>query len=129
MLECVVEKHLITKVKELGGIAYKFTSPQRRSVPDRLVLQGRDRALRKLRSTLDFVAFSGMYDSVEQIREAELERWLSEIVAEAIHFVECKATGGKPTSGQQREHERLRALGFTVEVIDNIEEIDKRYVK
>lgn len=38
MLERVVEAHLIKRVKELGGIACKFTSPQRRSVPDRLVL-------------------------------------------------------------------------------------------
>jgi len=38
MLERVIEAYLVQKVKELGGIAYKFTSPQRRSVPDRLCL-------------------------------------------------------------------------------------------
>ena len=38
MLEKVIEAYLVQKVKELGGIAYKFTSPQRRSVPDRLCL-------------------------------------------------------------------------------------------
>ena len=31
-----VEAHLIKRIKQLGGTAYKFTSPQRRSVPDRL---------------------------------------------------------------------------------------------
>ena len=37
MREKEVEKYLIQQVrKELGGIAYKFTSPGRRSVPDRL---------------------------------------------------------------------------------------------
>jgi len=36
-----IEAHLVKKIKELDGIAYKFTSPQRRSVPDRLcVLPG-----------------------------------------------------------------------------------------
>jgi hypothetical protein len=38
MLEKHIEAHLIKRIKEYGGIAYKFTSPQRRSVPDRLVL-------------------------------------------------------------------------------------------
>jgi len=37
MREKQVEKYLIKQVrKELGGTAYKFTSPGRRSVPDRL---------------------------------------------------------------------------------------------
>lgn len=34
--ESVIEAHLVKRVKERGGIAYKFTSPSRRSVPDRL---------------------------------------------------------------------------------------------
>lgn len=33
-----IEAHLVQRVKAMGGIAYKFTSPSRRSVPDRLVL-------------------------------------------------------------------------------------------
>lgn len=33
-----VEKHLIKEVKKAGGRAYKFVSPGRRSVPDRIVL-------------------------------------------------------------------------------------------
>lgn len=36
--EAIIEAHLVRRVREAGGIAYKFTSPQRRSVPDRLVL-------------------------------------------------------------------------------------------
>ncbi len=31
-----IEAHLVKRIKQLGGIPYKFTSPQRRSVPDRL---------------------------------------------------------------------------------------------
>ena len=37
MLERDIEKALVNKVKRLGGIAEKFTSPAKRSVPDRLV--------------------------------------------------------------------------------------------
>lgn len=33
-----VEKRLCDRAREHGGIAYKFTSPGRRSVPDRLML-------------------------------------------------------------------------------------------
>ncbi|MDI5805976.1 VRR-NUC domain-containing protein, partial [Salmonella enterica subsp. enterica serovar Kentucky] len=40
----------------------------------------------------------------------------------------CKAPGKPPRADQLREHERLRALGFTVVVLDskNLEEILQR---
>jgi len=38
MDEKTVERALVKYVKDQGGIAYKFTSPNRRSVPDRLCL-------------------------------------------------------------------------------------------
>ena len=34
-------------------------------------------------------------------------------------FVECKAPGKPPRADQVREHERLRALGFSVVVLDS----------
>lgn len=37
MLEKFIEAALVRRVKELGGICEKFTSPGRRSVPDRIV--------------------------------------------------------------------------------------------
>ena len=37
MLEKVIEAVFVRRVKELGGMCEKFTSPGRRSVPDRLV--------------------------------------------------------------------------------------------
>ena len=41
MLERDIEAYLVKRVKDLNGIAYKFTSPQRRSVPDRMVILNR----------------------------------------------------------------------------------------
>ena len=38
MREKDIEQYLIKEVKKLGGIPYKFKSPQRRSVPDRLCI-------------------------------------------------------------------------------------------
>ncbi|EHY0365678.1 VRR-NUC domain-containing protein [Salmonella enterica] len=77
--ENLIEKHLVTEVKKAGGIAYKFVSPGRRSVPDRIVLLPGGRLV----------------------------------------FVECKAPGKPPRADQLREHERLRALGFSVVVLDS----------
>ena len=37
MLEKNIENALIRKVKQLGGMCEKFTSPAKRSVPDRIV--------------------------------------------------------------------------------------------
>ena len=37
MLERTIEQALIRRVKSLGGLCEKFTSPNKRSVPDRLV--------------------------------------------------------------------------------------------
>lgn len=37
MLESKIEKELVKKVKSLGGKCEKFTSPNNRAVPDRLV--------------------------------------------------------------------------------------------
>ena len=79
MDEKTVERELVKRVKEEGGIAYKFTSPNRRSVPDRLCL----------------------------------------LPGGKILFVECKAPGKKPTKLQAREHERLRAMGFEVVIVDD----------
>ena len=40
-----IEAYLVRKVKEAGGRAYKFTSPSRRGVPDRIILMPGGRAL------------------------------------------------------------------------------------
>lgn len=39
-------------------------------------------------------------------------------------WVELKAPGKKPRSGQLREHERMRRLGEDVRVIDTLEGVD-----
>ncbi|WP_205212605.1 VRR-NUC domain-containing protein [Burkholderia sp. IDO3] len=84
MLEKTVETYLVDRVRAAGGGAYKFSSPARVSVPDRIVVFPPAR----------------------------------------IYFVELKRPGGKPTRGQMREHERLRALGCDVRVIDSREAVD-----
>jgi hypothetical protein len=87
MLERDVEKALVAKIKKLGGECEKFTSPAKRSVPDRLVTLPGGR----------------------------------------IVFVECKRPGAKPTLKQLKDHERRRALGCTVYVIDTIQGVDDAF--
>lgn len=82
MLEKQIEQALVQRVKELGGICEKFTSPGRRAVPDRIVTLPGGRVV----------------------------------------FVECKAPGKRPTDLQLRDHERRRALGCDVRVIDSLEQ-------
>lgn len=43
-----------------------------------------------------------------------------ELVAKYFRFVEYKRPGEEPTPAQHKEHERYRALGFTVDVIDSL---------
>lgn len=40
-----------------------------------------------------------------------------------IIFVECKRPGEKPRKNQLRDHERRRALGCDVRVIDSLEQV------
>jgi hypothetical protein len=42
-----------------------------------------------------------------------------ETVARYFRFVEYKRPGAVPRASQQREHDRLRAMGFVVDVIDS----------
>jgi hypothetical protein len=87
--EASVEAAHRDSIKDAGGISFKFVSPQRRSVPDRLDLLPIPAAARH-------------------------------VVAQYVRFTECKRPGEKPTEAQQREHERLRALGYRVDVVDRI---------
>ena len=96
--EADIEEYLVKRVKERGGSAEKFTSPNRANVPDRLVLWPR---------------------TLRVAEGVEIEEH-----ARAM-FVECKAPGRVPTAGQQRDHERRRAMGFVVEVIDTLEGVDQ----
>ena len=83
MLECDIESALVKRVKELNGLCEKFTSPGRRSVPDRIVT----------------------------------------LPGNVVIFVELKAPGKRPTPLQLRDHQRRRALGCDVRVIDSLEQV------
>lgn len=97
MRENKIEAHGVRVFKAAGQMFLKFTSPARRSVPDRL-------------------------------RLGPIPPEHRALVARYVSFVELKATGEKPTEAQEREHARLRALGFDVRVFDTTAGLDA-YVK
>lgn len=95
MRESEIEKYLVRRVKELGGEVRKVQWVGRRGAPDRLVMLP-----------------------------------LTPLSAGKPHegrtiWVELKATGKKPETHQLREHERMRAMGQRVVVIDSIEGVDE----
>jgi hypothetical protein len=57
----------------------------------------------------------------DQLYLAKIPVILRPIIAKYVRFIEYKATGKEATEQQKREHERLRELGFRVDVIDNVE--------
>ena len=83
-LEKDIENYLVREAKKRGALAYKFTAPGRRSVPDRIIL-ARGRTI----------------------------------------FVEVKRPGGQPTPLQLQEHDKLRAQGFNVHLVDTRQEVDR----
>lgn len=52
---------------------------------------------------------------------ANIPEFLRPLIAKHVRFVEYKREGEKPTPAQEREHARLRGLGFTVDVVDSVE--------
>ena len=82
MKEADIEQRVCYYAKtRYGMLTDKFTSPNRRSVPDRL-----------------FCLCGGR-----------------------TFFIEFKSPGKKPTAQQHRDHERRRALGHHVYVVDDVE--------
>lgn len=95
--ESVIEADGTQRVKEQGGFSAKFKSPGHRSRPDRIEFYG-------VEPIMQITGFT---------REAAVA-----LLASAIQLTEYKQPGVAPTAAQLREHERYRALGFTVNVID-----------
>ena len=104
MRESDIEKHLVKRVKELGGECRKLQWIGRNGAPDRLVMLPQ----RWCVAPDKYVGIDRNY-----LRE-HLTIW-----------VELKAPGQKPRPNQLREHERMRAMGQRVEVIDSIEGVEE----
>lgn len=92
-----IERHLVKRVKELGGEVRKVQWIGRRGAPDRLVM----------------LPYRTSYSTGDYSRAPE------------SIWVELKAPGKKAEPHQVREHERMRAKGQRVVVIDSIEGVEE----
>ena len=95
MRESIIEKHLVQRVKALGGEVRKVQWIGRRGAPDRLVMLPMEKCA---------------------------DGW---VTPGRTLWVELKATGVKPEGNQLREHVRMRKMGQRVVVIDSIEGVEE----
>lgn len=120
MRERDIERHLVRRVKELGGDCRKVTWQGRRGAPDRLVmLPGVNLALSDAADVARRDPRAVKWLREAQQRIAELLPGLGKCI-----WVELKAPGMKAEPHQIREHNRMRALGQCVVVIDSIEGVE-----
>lgn len=81
MLERDIEAYLVKRCKEIGALADKFVSPQRRSVPDRLITFGGRVLFVELKAT-------GKKPTEAQVRDHERRRAAG---AEVVWLDSCAA--------------------------------------
>jgi len=106
MRESTIEAHLVKRVKELGGEVRKVQWVGRKSAPDRVVM---------LPEIIERVRQDGPWGT----------RYVDKLARpSALYWVELKAPGQGPRPSQVREHERMRAMGQRVVVIDSIEGVE-----
>lgn len=121
MRESQIEKHLVKRVKELGGECRKIQWIGRRGAPDRLVmLPGFSLSL------IDPASLAARDPrAIEWLRDVQQRVAAATPGSRSIIWVELKAPGVKPEPHQVREHERMRAMGQLVVVIDSIEGVEE----
>ncbi len=104
-----IERHLVKRVKELGGECRKVKWIGRTGAPDRLAMLPEIAQL----GPKETEALS--HFGLKQARPGP---------AQTI-WIELKAPGKKPEPHQLREHERMRAMGQRVEVVDSFARVDE----
>ncbi len=98
MRERDIERHLVRRVKELGGEVRKVQWVGRASAPDRLVM-------------LPYLGYKGVFASV----------WVELKNPKTILTFPADAH----ERAQAREHERMRKLGQHVRVIGTIDQVEE----
>lgn len=111
-LESEIQRDHMDLVKSRGGVSLKFTSPGRRNVPDCIDLYGATIGTATLYNLLS--------ERGVNLTTHDLNMITRKVLSAAIQFTECKQPGKPPTEAQKREHERLRAMGFQVNIVDGM---------
>lgn len=109
MKEAHVERHLVRRVKELGGEVRKVTWVGRQGAPDRLVMLPAA-WFKKLEAPFGLLGNFPPQTVWVELKNPETIRTFPSNAHERA---------------QKREHERMRALGQRVEVIGTIEQVEE----
>jgi hypothetical protein len=115
MREAVIERYLVKRVIALGGEVRKVQWVGRRGAPDRVVMLPPFRLEDRGASA---VAAEWMHKATKAVARELGWRF-------STTWVELKAPGKKAEPHQEREHERMRAMGQHVVVLDSIEAVDQ----
>lgn len=105
MRESQIENYLVRRVKELGGEVRKVKWIGRRGAPDRVVM-------------LPSSPYSTPPEGVIVLGGVQPR-------PHRTLWIELKAPGEKAKPHQVREHERMRAMGQVVIVVDSMEGVDE----
>ena len=129
--ESEIESYLVKKVKGLGGIAYKFSSPAHRSVPDRLVIfPGPKIVLIELKTPgkkttpAQAKEFKKLSEQGCLVYTSDSKKAVVIFQGPKMVFVELKAPGKTATTAQAKEHEKLTKHGCLVYTLDSKKAID-----
>lgn len=95
MKESQIERKLVKKVREAGGVAYKFVSPGQTGVPDRIViLPGGDIYFVELKTRTGRLS-KVQEKQIERLKKLgcnvivlreEIEEWLSKVIQTQEHY-------------------------------------------
>jgi hypothetical protein len=97
-----------------------------KSKPSESSIESKGRKYAQSKGHFSYKFVSPSHRSVpDRLNLAPVPEWLRPVIAKYVCFIEYKKGGKEPTDEQAREHERLRDLGYRVEVIDNVEDSKK----
>lgn len=86
-----------------------------------MIVEGEKYLGRKLKEWVK--ELGGQSIKLEPLHFTGLPDWLVLLPGGRVIFIELKTTGDKPRLIQLKIHDRFRALGFQVEVIDNTKKL------
>ncbi len=87
MKEKDVEQYLVRQVERLNGIPYKFKSPQRRSVPDRLCVFPKGIAAFVECKALDQIPTEAQYRELDRLTDRDHWAFYIDRISEIDKFI------------------------------------------
>lgn len=89
-LESITEKKVCDYAKSLGCLVYKFTSPSRRSVPDRLFIAPGGRVFMIEFKRLGQKPTASQQVEIDKIRQQRVQVWVIDNVANGKRTVDLE---------------------------------------